>query len=129
MFKWFSPAKPEMKPLPLSQREKTYSAQSGYVYQYLFQGLAGEAHIFRVSADRGTDFEIRVELSEDGLLACAERMGSPLRWNEKYALAKLCLFGAFDDADGPEQLKRGVRPGAAELLEHMSTLKMGQGDE
>lgn len=127
MFSWWK-KKPEpesdLKPLPLSQREKSYSAATGAVYQYLFRGMAGSSHVFGVTADRQAPFDVRIELGQTGLAACAERMGSTLRWNEEYALAKLCLFAAFDSVEDPAQLRELIRPAAAELLEHMNTLKM-----
>ncbi len=124
MFSWFSKNVETLKPLPLSQREKSYSAASGLVYQYLFKGMLGRKHVFRVSADRNTHFEVAVELTEDALAACAARMGSALRWNEEYALAKLSLFHAFDDAETAESLTQTVVPPSQSLLEHMDYLKM-----
>lgn len=124
MFSWFSKSPSPVKPLPLSRREKSYSAVSGFVYQYIFSGLAGSQHVFRVSAGRQASFELRIDLGEDALRPCSERMGSELRWNEKYALAKLCLFACLDAASSPDELRQVIRPAAAELLEHMNTLNM-----
>lgn len=124
MFSWFSNKTVPLKPLPLSQREKSYSSASGFVYQYQFKGLAGTNHVFDVTADRKSHFEVVIELQPASLAPCVDRMGSPLRWNEEYALAKLCLFAAFDAADGPEQLRQTVVPGAESLLDHMTALNM-----
>lgn len=124
MFPWFSKKVETLKPLPLSQREKSYSAASGLVYQYIFKGMMGRKHVFQVSADRKTHFEVAVELTEDALAPCAARMGSALRWNEEYALAKMSLFHAFDDAANPESLTQTVVPPGQALLEHMDYLKM-----
>jgi hypothetical protein len=124
MFSWFTKTPDPVKPLPLSRREKSYSAASGHVYQYIFKGLAGPQHVFSVSAGREAAFELRIHLSEEALLPCRERMGSELRWNEKYALAKLCLFHCFDEAASPAELRQVIRPGAKDLLQHMNTLKM-----
>jgi hypothetical protein len=124
MFSWFVKKAETLKPLPLSQREKSYSAASGIVYQYIFKGMLGKRHVFSVSADRNTHFEVTVEMTENALASCAARMGSPLRWNEEYALAKLSLFNAFDEAIRPDDLANPVRPGSEDLLSHMDTLKM-----
>lgn len=124
MFSWFSNKTVALKPLPLSQREKSYSSASGFVYQYQFKGLAGSKHVFDVTADRKTHFDVLIELQPASLAPCAARMGSPLRWNEEYALAKLSLFAAFDAAAGPEQLRQTFVPGAEALLEHMTALNM-----
>lgn len=125
MFSWFKPKEETLKPLPLSQREKSYSAESGLVYQYIFKGLVGTRHVFAVTADRKTTFEVVIEMPEAALEACAQRMGSPLRWNEMYALAKLCLFAAFDGAESVTDLQKTVVASEAALLAHMDTLNMG----
>ncbi len=125
MFTWFAKKKAPLKELPLSQREKSYSAASGFVYQYIFKGIAANHHVFSVSADRREYFEVAIEIDEKSLSACEARMGSPLRWNEVYALAKLCLFAAFDTAASPDSLRATVATGPDELLEHMTTLNMG----
>lgn len=124
MFSWLSNKPEPLKPLPLSQREKSYSAAAGPAYQYIFKGLAGRTHVFSVTAERRETFEVRIELPLAGLELCEARMGSPLRWNEEYALAKLCLFAAFDAAGSPSELKRPIRPAAESLLEHMTALNM-----
>jgi hypothetical protein len=124
MFSWFKNKAEDVKPLPLSQREKSYSAASGFVYQYIFKGMAGRRHVFSVSADRKNHFEVSIELVPDSLKPCVERMGSDLRWNEEYALVKLCLFSAFDEAVCVEDLQRLIRPESKQLLEHMTTLNM-----
>ncbi|WP_031498555.1 hypothetical protein [Bryobacter aggregatus] len=110
-----------LKSLPLSQREKSYSAETGVVYQYIFAGLAGRKHVFDVTADRQSPFQVAVDLTPEALAPCAERMGSALRWNEEYALAKLCLFAAFDR----EVLVKEIRPDSEELLLHMTALNLG----
>jgi hypothetical protein len=124
MFSWFSSKVEPLKPLPLSQREKSYSSSTGAVYQYIFKGMAGKSHVFDVSADRSSSFEVRIELPAEALERCAARMGSPLRWNEEYALAKLCLFQAFDSTEQAGELRKPIRPAADQLLEHMNTLNM-----
>jgi hypothetical protein len=124
MFSWFTKPPDPVQPLPLSRREKSYSAASGLVYQYIFSGLAGTQNVFLVSAGRQAPFELRIDLGEEALRPCNERMGSELRWNEKYALAKLCLFASLDSAASADELRQVICPPAEELLEHMNTLNM-----
>lgn len=128
MFTWFSKKVEAVKPLPLSQREKSYSAASGIVYQYIFKGMLGRKHVFSVSANRLAHFEVSVELMATALAPCAGRMGSDLKWNEEYALVKLSLFRAFDEAAGPESLLQPILPAGTELLEHMDSLNMAKED-
>ena len=50
------------------RRQKTYSAESGYVYQYFYEGQraatrdgdAGAEYVFNVSADRKSSFSLSV---------------------------------------------------------------------
>ncbi len=122
MFPWSSAKDTPLKPLPLSQRQKAYSAATGVVYQYIFAGLGGRRHVFEVSADRQQPFHLSIELPLEGLELCAARMGSPLRWNEEYALAKLSLFAAMDEG---ANLRETLRPSGEELLRYMDELKLG----
>jgi hypothetical protein len=112
----------------LSQRLKHYSAASGVVYQYVFRGKlpgdAGEAHVFEVTADRQAAFPVRVVIGSEELHFCEQRLGSGLRWNDEYALAKLALFHAFDEREKAEEMRESVRPGTSELLGYMKTLRM-----
>lgn len=108
----------------LSQRVKHYSAASGVVYQYVFRGKQGEAHVFDVAADREGAFPVLVTIDAAGKQFCEERLGFGLRWNDEYALAKLALFAAFDEREGAADWKESVQPGNAELLGYMKTLRM-----
>src|SRR5262245_56388154 len=105
MFDWFR--KKKEAPLtgaPSVRRQKTHSAESGYVYQYFYEGqrtasrdgLAGTQFVFNVSADRKSAFPVSVFLSDEALENWqrdhARRLGS----TERYAVAKMSLFQAFD---------------------------------
>lgn len=125
MFPWFSAKDAPLKPLPLSQRLKSYSAATGIVYQYIFLGLWGRRHVFEVSADRQPAFNLFIELRPKELASCAERMGSPLRWNEEYALSKLSLFAAMDAAETAAVLRQVIHPTSEELMLYMTELNMG----
>ena len=125
MFPWFSAKDAPLMPLPLSQRLKSYSAATGIVYQYIFLGLGGRRHVFEVSADRQPAFNLSIELRPLELACCAERMGSPLRWNEEYALSKLSLFAAMDAAETAAALRQVIYPTRDELILYMTELNMG----
>ena len=125
MFPWFSAKDVPLKPLPLSQRLKSYSAATGIVYQYIFVGLGGGRHVFEVSADRQPAFHLSIELRPGELASCAKRMGSALRWNEEYALSKLSLFAAMDAAETAAVLRQVIYPSSDELELYMTELNMG----
>ncbi len=96
---------------------KTYSAQSGYVYQYYFVGqraaLAEDPeapsteYIFDVSSDRKTTFAVSIFLPPAALAAWAAKYGRELVEPEQYAAAKLRLLQGFDEI--PDMLHEGRR--------------------
>src|SRR4051812_28958267 len=86
---------------PAVRRIKSYSAHSGYVYQYRYQGhrpcgLVTE-YVFEWSADRKEWCELAILLSDDAVRAWEITHARDLSSTERYALAKLALFAAFDN--------------------------------
>jgi hypothetical protein len=89
------------------RRIKSYSAASGYVYQYQFQGVhpaqrgtvSGNEYIYYVSADRKTMFPIRIFVLRDALEQWTKQTGRALTGTEEYAIAKMRLFQALDDVE------------------------------
>jgi hypothetical protein len=89
------------------RRIKTYSASSGYVYQYQFQDAhpstnpaePGNEYIYYVSTDRKTMFPIRILVRRDALDRWSKQNGRALSGTEEYALAKMRLFQAFDEVN------------------------------
>ena len=115
------------KPLPLTgapavRRLKTYSALSGYVYQYYWEGQrptpSGTEFVFTVSADRKTSYPVSVLLDNAALQAWEHAHARTLSANERYAIAKLALFQAFDERETPSLMKQPVqiRPADAETI-------------
>ena len=89
------------------RRMKTYTAETGYVYQYYFVGKreAMEAgapaieFIFDASSDRKVTFAVSVLLPRAALQSWAAAHGRQLTDSEQYAAAKLRLLRAFDEID------------------------------
>jgi len=89
------------------RRIKSYSAESGYVYQYQFQdahpseqgSARGNEYVYYVSADRKTMFPVRVFVGKDAMEKWVKATGRPLTGTEEYAVAKMRLFQAFDDGE------------------------------
>lgn len=96
---------------------KTYTAQTGYVYQYYFVGqraaLADDPeapsteYIFDVSSDRKTTFAVSIFVPARTLDAWAAKYGRDLAEPEQYAAVKLRLLQAFDEI--PDMLCDGRR--------------------
>ncbi len=100
------------------RRVKSYSAASGYVYQYCFHevnritysgGPAGE-FVYAVSADRKTTFPLRIVVMQAALETWAQTNGRALTSSEEYAVAKMRLFQALDEGEVP-----ATAPGVEEL--------------
>jgi hypothetical protein len=90
-----------------ARRVKSYSAATGFVYQYYFYevektkrgSVAGTEYVYMVSVDRKTVFPLRVFVRRDAVVSCAGRAGRPLSGTEEYAIAKMRLFQAFDEIE------------------------------
>lgn len=115
-----------LRGVPAVRRQKNYSAASGYAYEYFYEGFrdAGgcRCHLFTVSADRKTWFALEVAVEDRAVEAWAARHGRALADNERYAVAKMALFEAFDERPHPEAMRQPVRVGledAHRLLERL----------
>lgn len=106
-----------------ARRLKTYSGESGFVYQYYFLesqprrrlwARTGTAFLFHITSDRKNFFVAEVLLEEAALKAWEKTHGRPLVEQEKYAAAKMALFRAFDESTGPENLFQ-IRVGESDI--------------
>jgi hypothetical protein len=101
---------------------KTYSADSGYVYQYYFagqrpatrEGKLGVEYVFQVSADRKTETGVSVFVEDAVVEEWMARSGRELRGPHRYAIAKIALRNAFDERP-PGQAFAEIWPGAVEV--------------
>ena len=119
MFRSLFSKKPGLSGAPANRRVKSYSAESGYAYQYYYEGqralgAAGAEFVFSVSADRTRWRPASVVLGDAAAAEWQERHGRELSSTERYALAKMALFQAFDER-APERMKDEVRLRAADV--------------
>jgi hypothetical protein len=113
----FSKKKPPLTGAPATRRLKSYSAQSGYVYQYFYEGHrrfahaaeAGTEFVFSVSADRKQFHPVEVVVSEAAIRNWESAHARQLTLTERYAVAKLSLFQAFDERAEPALMRNPVR--------------------
>lgn len=90
---------------PPPRRVKTYTASSGYVYQYYFVGQreaklhdeAATEFIFDVTRDRHATFAFSVFLTPSASNGWAVHHGRALSDPERYAAAKMRLLRGFDE--------------------------------
>jgi hypothetical protein len=115
-----------MPDAPIIRRIKTYTAETGFVYQYYFVGKrpfpgnekAGTEYIFDATSDRHSMFAITVLLDNEAVLAWGDKHGRALTDTEQYAAAKLRLLRAFDETGDLANCVRRF-PISAGLLEEI----------
>ena len=81
-------------------RWKTYAAQSGYVYQYIFEGLENNQYRFRAVSGQQIEMLLAVELDAAFLADWVER-NRALSEIEMFGIAKLALLRALDELTEP----------------------------
>jgi hypothetical protein len=127
---FFSKKNAALTGAPAVRRLKTYSAQSGYVYQYFYEGHrpfrgAGESgaeFVFSISADARNWRPASVILADAAVRAWETAHRRQLSSTEHYAIAKMALFQAFDERPLPAQMKDEVRVRAADVEAIIETL-------
>ncbi len=110
---------------------KTYSAQSGYSYDYWYEGHrpygsrgdAGTEFVFSVAARSARRVLVSVFLSEAAAQAWEQAHARQLAATERYAVAKMSLFQAFDERARPELMRTPVRIRAADIEAIAETLQ------
>jgi hypothetical protein len=88
------------------RRVKTYSAATGYVYQYYFYEVqkirrgfsAGTEYVYMVSIDRRNVFPLKIFVKQSAVDKWGRAVGRELSGTEEYAIAKLRLFQALDES-------------------------------
>ncbi len=121
--RWFSRKAVPLTGAPAVRRLKTYSAQSGYVYQYYYEGHrpferardSGVEYVFDVSADRKTSMPVSVFLGAACLQDWEGNHARTLNSTERYAIAKMALFQAFDERPHPDQMKLEIHVRGADI--------------
>ena len=91
----------------VAHRIKSYSAATGYVYQYCFvevrsarRGFSvGTEYIYVVSADRRANLPLAVFVNKAAVEKWSARQSRILTGTEEYAVAKMRLFQAFDETE------------------------------
>ena len=133
VFKSFFSKKPvALSGTPAVRRLKTYSAQSGYAYQYFYEGHrpfrsggeSGTEFVFSITADRKNWHSTSVLLGDGAVGEWQAAHQRELSSTEQYAIAKMSLFQAFDDRPLPAQMRDEVRVPNAAVETIMETLDL-----
>ena len=117
------------------RRMKTYTSQTGYVYQYYFVGkrtalpgiteVPATEYVFDVSSDRESYYAISIFLLADALAYWAGAHGRELSEAEQYAAAKLRLLAAFDEVEGLRDSSRQFAVAAHDIETLLEVLDLG----
>ena len=95
-------------------RWKQYAAQSGWIYQYIFEGMPVEGE-YHFRATSGPSNDVRIEVSLDAAhIARWDAAHRPLTGAECFGIAKMALLRALDEAASPGATAK-VRPSFADI--------------
>jgi hypothetical protein len=126
---WFAKKTAPLTGSPAVRRMKSYSAQSGYAYQYVYLGQramakgAGSEFVFSTSADRKSWHDVSVFVEVSAIREWEQLHERTLSSAEWYAVAKMALFDAFDERTSPAEMWReAVRVRASDVAEIMERL-------
>jgi len=126
VFDWwhsFFASRTDLGGAPKLGRQKTYSAESGYVYQYVLASFrqhrqAGEGvhdYGFQVSGGRGAATLVSILLRASVLRQWETEHGRELTASERYAIAKLTLKRQLDASETPQSVPSEVAPDIADV--------------
>ncbi len=101
------PQPPPLRGRPQIRREKTYAADSGYVYHYTYEGYRsvnrhgseGCDFVFHCTGDRAKGFALTVFAPDESFAAWEEAERRSLSPVERYAIVKMRLFEVFDESE------------------------------
>lgn len=114
---------------PPVRRQKSYSSDSGYVYQYYYEGHrpvpSGTEYVFDVSSGPRRSFPVTVVVSDESVRTWEQAHERSLSATERYAVAKIALFRAFDERPTPAHLREPIRVRPADLADILETLDIG----
>ena len=125
MLSWWRklfPVKTEFSGSPRFGRQKTYSADSGYVYQYSlssFRHHRGKEPVyeyaFLVDAGRGPALPLSILLKASVLQQWQTELGRELSASERFAIAKIALKRHLDQVETPGSAAGSVSPDLGEV--------------
>jgi len=114
------------------RRVKSYSAATGYTYQYVFHEIrkgrrgfaAGNEYVYLISADRKTSFPLAIFIGREAVRGWSKQAGRELTGTEEYAAAKMRLFQVLDEVEDLAQARPDIQVSAADLLELLARLDL-----
>ena len=115
-----------------ARRVKTYSAATGYVYQYYFYEVqkarrgfsAGTEYVYMISRDRKQVFPLKIFVRQSAVEKWGKAAGRALSGTEEYAVAKLRLFQALDELPEIETTRPDLIVDESDLQSLLSQLDL-----
>jgi hypothetical protein len=117
-----------------TRRIKSYTAETGLVWEYYFVGkrpamgkreLSATEYVYDVSSDRQkTKFAVSVFVRQDGPDTWSALHGRSLGEAEEYAAAKMRLLRGFDEVDDMLNHGRELQVDAGNIDELLQPLKL-----
>ena len=113
----------QLKGAPSRLRTKTYSSESGPAYRYFYRGYkeipdgSGRDFVFSVLPQNVAK---GVRILESEVAQCAAAIGREFAPQERYAIAKMTLFAAFDSGGIERQMY--FSPNASQMIEYLRQL-------
>jgi hypothetical protein len=117
-----------------TRRIKSYTAETGLVWEYYFVGkraalgereLSATEYVYDVSSDRQkTKFAVSVFVRQDGPEMWAVTHGRSLSEAEEYAAAKMRLLSGFDEEEDMLNHGRELQVDAGNIEELLGPLKL-----
>ena len=114
------------------RRVKSYSAATGYTYQYVFHEIrkgrrgfaAGNEYVYVISADRQTSFPLVIFIGREVVRGWSKKAGRNLTGTEEYAAAKMRLFRALDEVENLAEARPDIQVNEQELVELLACLDL-----
>jgi hypothetical protein len=114
------------------RRVKSYSAATGYTYQYVFHEIrkarrgftVGNEYVYLISADRKTSFPLTIFIGRDAARGWSRTTGRELSGTEEYAAAKMRLFQALDEVENLAVVRPEIQVDDKQLGELLAQLDL-----
>ncbi len=111
---------------PVKPRVKTYSAETGYVYQYVYRGQravpVATEYVFSATRDRKSWLPVFILFPEQVIDEWEAVVRRKLTGTERYAVVKLTLLEFFDRAESFEMPAGPLTVDGATVSRHLDAL-------
>lgn len=118
---------------PQVRREKAYAAETGYVYQYFYNGYrevkrggsSGREYVFEVTSDRVSSILVNIFFGWPSIEAWQQAHVYEFSPTEQYAVVKMSLFKFFEEVTDFGDTKIDVVISIDDIENHAATLQLG----